>query len=67
MMAEATRSREMGALVADHLHKLRASETAGRIMAADPADRDQRGEADALWSRVLRAALTGPEDLRDRD
>lgn len=64
MMADATYNPDLRALLADHLHKLGDSEAAERVM--DPAniDDEPREEAEALWSRVLRAALMGPEDLR---
>lgn len=67
MMAEATYNQELRVLLADHLHKLDDSETAEKIMATDPEERGPREEAEALWSRVLRAALMGPEDLRGQD
>lgn len=67
MMAEATYNPELLALFADHLNKLDDAETARAIMAADPGGPGQREEAEALWSRVLRAALMGPEDLRGQD
>jgi predicted Zn-dependent protease len=65
MMAEATYNQELRVLLADHLHKLDDPETAERILAAGPGD-VEREEAEALWSRVLGAALMGPEDLRGR-
>lgn len=65
MMAEAIHDRSLRSLLADHLQQLDDSETAER-MRADPGDRDE-GEAEALWSRALRAALMGPEDLRGGD
>ncbi|MFO7893392.1 MAG: hypothetical protein R6U63_06660 [Longimicrobiales bacterium] len=67
MMADATYNQELRVLLADHLHKLDDSETAERIMGTDPAEDGPREEAEALWSRVLRAALMGPEDLRGQD
>lgn len=63
MMADATRDRELRALMADHLVKLDDPDAAERIMAAD-VENEPEEEAEALWSRVLRAALMGPEDLR---
>lgn len=63
MMAEATRNRELRALFADYLTKLDDREAAERIMSARAAE-DSTEPAEALWSRVLRAALMGPEDLR---
>jgi tetratricopeptide (TPR) repeat protein len=67
MMADATYNPELRVLFADHLHKLDDSATAERIVAEDPAAQGPREEAEALWSRVLRAALMGPEDLRGQD
>lgn len=64
MMADATYNQELRVLLADHLHKLDDSRTAEKIMATDPEDQGPKEEAEALWSRVLRAALMGPEDLR---
>jgi predicted Zn-dependent protease len=64
MMADATYNQELRVLLADHLHKLDDPETAERVLAAEP---DEREEAEALWSRVLRAALMGPEDLRGEE
>ena len=66
MMADATFNPELRALLADHLHKLGDSEAAERVMAPGAMDNQPREEAEALWSRVLRAALMGPEDMRDR-
>jgi predicted Zn-dependent protease len=66
MMADATYNQELRVLLADHLHKLDDPETAERILASGP-DEEQREEAEALWSRVLRAALMGPEDLRGQE
>jgi tetratricopeptide (TPR) repeat protein len=66
MMADATYNEELRALLADHLRKLGDAEGAGHIMAEIPAPEGQREEAEALWSRVLRAALMGPEDLEGR-
>lgn len=65
MMADATYDPELRALLADHLHKLGDDESASLIPAPD-ADAE-REEPEALWSRVLRAALMGPEDLRAGD
>ncbi len=65
MMAEATYNQELRVLLADHLHKLDDPETAERVLASEPDE--QREEAEALWSRVLRAALMGPEDLRGQE
>ncbi|MDX1673341.1 MAG: hypothetical protein R3314_00965 [Longimicrobiales bacterium] len=67
MMAEATRNEELRALLAEHLRDLDAPEVAERILAEDPGEDPDREEAEALWSRVLRAALMGPEDLRGED
>ena len=69
MMAEATHNQELRVLLADHLHKLDDPDTAERILATDPEpdEEEPREEAEALWSRVLRAALMGPEDLRGPD
>lgn len=64
MMAEATYNPELRALLADHLHKLGDSEAARRVMDSQPLEDEPREEAEALWSRVLRAALMGPEDMR---
>lgn len=63
MMAGATRSRELRALFADYLTKLGDPGTAERIMSAEAAGEGDE-PAEALWSRVLRAALMGPKDLR---
>lgn len=62
-MAEATRNRELRALFADYLTKLGDPAAAERIMSAESVE-DGSEPAEALWSRVLRAALMGPEDLR---
>ena len=68
MMAEATHNQELRVLLADHLHKLDDPDTAERILATEPdPEEEPREEPEALWSRVLRAALMGPEDLRGRD
>lgn len=64
MMAEATHNRDLRALLADHLTKLDDPGSAGRIMAREPKPHATAEEAEALWSRVLRAALMGPDDLR---
>lgn len=64
MMAEATHNPELRVLLADHLRKLGAHEAAERALDPDTVGRDSREEAEALWSRVLTAALMGPEDLR---
>lgn len=64
MMAEATYNPELRGLLADHLHKLGDSEKAEQLMDPEQASDQPREEAEALWSRVLRAALMGPEDLR---
>jgi tetratricopeptide (TPR) repeat protein len=63
MMAGATRNRELRALFADYLAKLGDPDAAGRIMSAE-ANAGDSEPAEALWSRVLRAALMGPDDLR---
>ena len=62
MMADATYNLELRALLADHLHKL-GDEHAAELTERDTSEAD-REEPEALWSRVLRAALMGPEDLR---
>jgi predicted Zn-dependent protease len=67
MMADSTYSSELRALLASHLRRLGDTEGAERIMAESPVPETQREEAEALWSRVLRAALMGPGDLRDTD
>jgi predicted Zn-dependent protease len=64
MMADATYNPELRTLLAEHLRKLGDTANAEAIMAADPVPEAAREEAEALWSRVLRAALMGPEDLR---
>lgn len=64
MMTDATYDTELRALLAGHLHKLGDPEAAERIMSSPPPTPDRREEPDALWGRVLRAALKGPEDLR---
>lgn len=66
MMADATFNPELRALLADHLNKLGDSEAAERVMAPGAMDNHPREEAEALWSRVLRAALMGPDDMRER-
>ena len=65
MMADATHNEELRTLLADHLRKL-GDEGGAEYVLAKPAE-DQSGpeNAEALWSRVLRAALMGPRDLRD--
>jgi tetratricopeptide (TPR) repeat protein len=68
MMADSTYNMDLRALLASHLRSLGDAEAAERIMEENPAaGAAQREEAEALWSRVLRAALMGPEDLRDID
>lgn len=67
MMADATHNPDLRALLADHLHKLGDSEAAEKAMASERRQQEPREEAEALWSRVLRAALMGPEDLRSGD
>ncbi len=66
MMADATFNPELRALLADHLHKLGDSDAAERVMAPGAMEEHPREEAEALWSRVLRAALMGPDDMRER-
>jgi tetratricopeptide (TPR) repeat protein len=65
MMADATYNSELRALLADHLRKLGDGDTAQRIVDEVPQQDIDREDAEALWSRVLRAALMGPADLRD--
>lgn len=65
MMADATYDAELRALLADHLNKL-GDDAAASVLEVTPPE-DQREEPEALWSRVLRAALMGPEDLRSGD
>lgn len=65
LMADATYSMDLRALLASHLRRLGDDDGADRIMAEGPAPEGQREEAEALWSRVLRAALMGPHDRRD--
>lgn len=64
LMTEASRDPELRAHLADHLHKLGDPETAARIRDEVHPEDEPREEAEVLWSRVLRAALMGPEDLR---
>ena len=64
MMADATYDPELRALLADHLHQL-GDDSAPSVV--QMPDEDEREEPEALWSRVLRAALMGPEDLRADD
>ena len=64
MMIDATYDPELRALLADHLHKLGGEPAPGALQ---PPEESQREEPEALWSRVLRAALMGPEDLRSSD
>ena len=65
MMAEATYDAELRALLADHLHKLGDPEGAEAVLDPERLERSPAEEPGALWSRVLRAALMAPEDLRD--
>jgi predicted Zn-dependent protease len=67
MMVDSTYNPDLRALLASHLRRLGDPETAERILEEGPIAESQREEAEALWSRVLRAALMGPEDLRDMD
>jgi predicted Zn-dependent protease len=67
MMADSTHTPDLRALLASHLRRLGDVETAERIMEEGSAPEGEREEAEALWSRVLRAALMGPDDLRDMD
>ena len=64
MMADATYDPELRSLLADHLHKL--GDDSGSSIVQLPEE-GEREEPEALWSRVLRAALMGPEDLRADD
>lgn len=64
MMIEATHDPELRSLLADHLRNL-GDPAADAAETATPADEPAGEEAEALWSRVLRAALMGPEDLRE--
>lgn len=66
LMAEATHDPDMRALLADHLRTLGDQEAAERATEMEAVPDDQREEAEARWSRVLRAALMAPEDMRDR-
>ncbi len=63
LMAEASPDRGLRSVLADHLVKLGDPEEARRIAAAEPEETVE--EAEALWSRVVRAALMGPDDLRE--
>lgn len=65
MMADSTYNAELRALLAAHLRRLGDTEGADRIMEEDVSDPAWREDAETLWSRVLRAALMGPDDLRD--
>lgn len=65
LMAEATQNVELRALLADHLRKVGDDEGAERVVDMPLEELAGREEAEALWSRVLRAALMGPRDLRD--
>lgn len=67
MMADSTYSPDLRALLASHLRRLGDAEAAESILEERPVVDDQREEAEALWSRVLRAALMGPQDLRDTE
>jgi predicted Zn-dependent protease len=67
MMADATYNPELRGLLADHLRKLGDAPAAQRIMEEVPRQDVEREDPEALWSRVLRAALMGPGDLRDLD
>jgi tetratricopeptide (TPR) repeat protein len=64
LMMGATHDADLRALLADHLRRLGDDEAQAEI-GAEPPEEPPREEAEALWSRVLRAALMGPEDLRD--
>ncbi len=64
LMAEATYNPQLRALLADHLHKLGDSDAARRVMDSEALGDEPKEEAEALWSRVLRAALMAPEDMR---
>lgn len=63
-MAEATRSEELRSVLAEHLRKLGASEATEGVLTESPVEETAEEEQEALWSRVLRAVLMGPEDLR---
>lgn len=65
MMADATFNTQLRALLADHLGKLGDEDSAQRIRDEIPQQELDREDAEALWSRVLRAALMGPDDLRN--
>jgi hypothetical protein len=67
MMADATYDPELRSILADHLRKLGDVDAAERVMSTPPREEEPREEPEALWSRVLRAALMGPDDLRDED
>jgi predicted Zn-dependent protease len=67
MMADATFNTELRSLLADQLHKLGDERAANRVLEETPQQDIEREDAEALWSRVLRAALMGPDDLRDPD
>jgi predicted Zn-dependent protease len=67
MMADSTHSPDLRALLAAHLRRLGDPAAADRIMAARTDGETAQEEAKALWSRVLRAAFTGPEDLKEQD
>lgn len=62
LMASATYSAELRMLLADQLRRLGDADGARAIVEAPQVDAGSREEAEALWSRVLRAALMGPED-----
>lgn len=66
LMAEATREPDLRTLLADHLRTLGDEDAARRAMEVEAVPDAQREEAEALWSRVLRAALMAPEDMRER-
>lgn len=64
MMIEATHDTELRSLLADHLRTL-GDPAADAAETTAPVEEPAGEEAEALWSRVLRAALMGPEDLRE--
>ena len=65
MMANATREASLRTLLGQRLRELGDDAAADALEGPDGnADADEPEEAEALWSRVLRAALMGPEELR---
>lgn len=70
MMAEAAVNTELRELIAEHLLELGDAEGADRVFHAIYAERNGLrpppvADEGKLWGRLLRAALMGPEELKD--